>query len=685
MSLFSPMQNDDNSLYYDSDYADNSTIGAPPIAKLSYKYRHLFAHLYKLIYVVIFLLGVLLGTSLNNLPTTNTNDSQDNTPSSHSQKQITSNPPPSSSRYDYIITGSGPSGIILAHYLSSSFPQKKILLLESGTASSASVIPSQSWLPNVHVSILDVPLLWSYVATSSKYLWNIPNARVGRTVGGSGMHNAMMYVRGRPIDFENWPEGWEWSEILKTYKSIETYVSKFKIMDYRGKSGPVITSKPEIADAVGQNWIESCRASGIRIDENGFNDPSAEGRTGCGLYDFNIHNGTRASVAKSFLSENLPSNLHVLTGSTVTRVIFDSKNTATAVEYVNGGDVNVVMLKQGKGDGEGLGSDFRGDVERGVILTAGAIMTPQILRNSGVWEEGDVMKLKGVGKNLQDHPVIGLIYEIDSLNEASAYTISTQLKEFGDMINGQGKDVDYGVLGGPGLSSGGFFKSPYAKENEDSDVQVTVFPRVTEPHVTSFMKNDTAAQPKAKSLITIALLRPDMRSRVVPSPFNSSEAAKEFPLPTINAGSLSDRDVEILKWGLEHVREILSSPPISKVIGNEYSPNKHGDQLKSWIRANVLPNSHWVGSTKMGKRDAVTGEYDDDVVVDERLNVIGVKGLMVADAGIIPNVPNGNVHSTVCVVGRRAGEFIVGEGGGGKRKSKSGSGGRVVTNDNNNA
>lgn len=87
----------------------------------------------------------------------------------------------------------------------------------------------------------------------------------------------------------------------------------------------------------------------------------------------------------------------------------------------------------------------------------------------------------------------------------------------------------------------------------------------------------------------------------------------------------------------------------------------------------------------MGKRDAVTGEYDDDVVVDERLNVIGVKGLMVADAGIIPNVPNGNVHSTVCVVGRRAGEFIVGEGGGGKRKSKSGSGGRVVTNDNNNA
>lgn len=167
------------------------------------------------------------------------------------------------------------------------------------------------------------------------------------------MHNAMMYVRGRPIDFENWPEGWEWSEILKTYKSIETYVSKFKIMDYRGKSGPVITSKPEIADAVGQNWIESCRASGIRIDENGFNDPSAEGRTGCGLYDFNIHNGTRASVAKSFLSEDLPSNLHVLTGSTVTRVIFDSKNTATAVEYVNGGDVNVVMLKQGKGDGEG--------------------------------------------------------------------------------------------------------------------------------------------------------------------------------------------------------------------------------------------------------------------------------------------------------------------------------------------
>ncbi|GMH98175.1 hypothetical protein TrVE_jg1203 [Triparma verrucosa] len=478
------------------------------------------------------------------------------------------------------------------------------------------------------------------------------------------MHNAMLYVRGRERDFKGW--GWRWEDVLEGYKRIERYVGGEE-RGWRGREGEVVGSKAEYVDAVGGMFVESCRAKGLRIDEDGFNDPGEEGRTGCGVYDFNVFNGTRQSVARAVLGEKRRRNLHVVSGSEVRRVLFSKekgKQSVRGVEFINGGEVHVSLLKSGKGDGEGLGTEDSDDMERGVILTAGAIMTPQIMANSGLWEHGDVAKLKGVGKNLQDHPVVGLIYEIDELNEPSVYTISTQLKEYGDKLKNResAKNEDFGVLGTPGLSSGGFFKSPYSGEAEDSDIQVTVFPRVTEPHITSFMKNKTNPLEKPKALFTVALLRPDMRSKVVPGPFNSSSASKkDFPLPTIEVDvPLSERDVNILKWGIEHVREILKAPPISTVLGDEYSPNKNGDELRKWIKANHLPNSHWVGSTKMGQPNA-SGNYDEYAVVDEKLRVLGVKGLMIADAGIMPNVPNGNVHSTVCVVGRRAGEFIVGK------------------------
>lgn len=628
----------------------------------------------------------------------------------------------SQAEYEYILAGGGPAGILvaskLADYLMTAFPlaPPKVLLLESGTDTQSSVDANirqkQSGLSSKNddfrLNKFDMPLLWSGVASSrdndEEHHWPIKKTLLARALGGCGLHNAMIYIRSLPNDFERWNlKGWTWDDVLPHYKGLEQFVggvgsspsfwNESRVhKPWRGHNGPIVTAPADPSiDGIAPLFVESAVNSGVPLAAEGFNDPDASKRVGVGYYEFNIRNGVRDSVAQAMLGKadgrRIPSNLEVRTGATVTRIIIETLTNGTpeavAVEYFtnNSTGYQKAILTNG---GE-------------AILSAGAIMTPQLLANSGIGlgEHGKVANLSGVGKNVQDHPVIALGFELNANLAGKAPSMFTLASEFQNYFSSvehlrqakqeaNDKELNQwasllGPIGTAGFSAGAFLKSPWA-QYESPDIQLTVFPRVVEPHVIRHDEVDADNDPylleSRTMLVTVALLQPEGRYEIQTpkSIFGSTITADSeidtgnvafgesfgFRLPTLHlpentTSHLTDMDVKRLSWGMEKVRQILSFDPLKNLTQGELYPGSDvvGSELRNYIRANHLTNSHWVGSTKMGSAN------DPMAVVDERLRVRGVESLRVVDAGVIPHIPNGNTHSTVCVVASRAAEMII--------------------------
>lgn len=241
-----------------------------------------------------------------------------------------------------------------------------------------------------------------------------------------------------------------------------------------------------------------------------------------------------------------------------------------------------------------------------------------------------------------------------------------------------------GTIGTSGFSAGAFLRSPWAV-GPSPDLQLTVFPRVVEPHVidrTHEIYKERAAGgdsveipiESSAMLVTVALLKPEARYEVKTSSVenrnliptsgvltdkNNNFWGINFTLPSVQlppnrTSYLSDLDIKRLAWGVEEVRRIRSFAPLSLKTEEEMYPGSKivEELLDNHVKVEHLTNSHWSGSTKMGSAN------DPTAVVDERLRVIGVENLRVADAGVMPRVPNGNTHSTVCVLASRAADLI---------------------------
>ena len=597
--------------------------------------------------------------------------------------------------YEYIVVGGGPSGILAAYKLARLLPGK-VLLLESGTASQSSVLSSLNHeVENtLRLNKFDIPLLWSGVASNkqqghidpaSSHQWPMTTMLLSRALGGGGLINAMIYVRSLPQDFERWNiPGWTWDVLLPHYTSLETYddshyetPSVYKNQNVsadRGRNGPISTVPAGQFDAVAPLFVESLVASGWPLAARGFNVP--EKRVGGGFYDFNVRNGVRHSVAEALLGgwnshTEVPHNLDIVTGATVQRVLFKGTQ-AVGVEYRKGGTTFQALLRNHLGE---------------VILACGAIMTPQLLANSGISDGGEVSDLPGVGKNLQDHPAVGLAFELASEiagETNSVYTVASQMEDYfvsveilknmetSRRISMKTRDEAFTTMGAfatSGFSAGAFLTSPWANETVP-DIQLTVFPRVEEPHIIR-KELEIGVMPRTSMLVTVALLDPQARYEIIPyqdgapvdpervvmGPEDDNPFADWFPLPSValppgRSTYLTMHDARRIAWGVSEVRRILAHPPLSKQIGREVYPGASvlGAALDNYIYANHLPNAHWVGSARMGN--------DTMAVVDQHLRVYGTEGLRIVDASIMPNVPNGNTHSTVCVIASRAADLI---------------------------
>ncbi len=631
--------------------------------------------------------------------------------------------------YDFIVIGGGPSGSVITKQLHDN--GAKVLLLEAGFATQYDLGGKDYF--GGPVTRFDIPFLWSSVSHFPQYHWkgfNFHGVLVAKGLGGCGIHNAMIYIRAVANDIYKWNiHTISWSLLFKKYLSLEKYdnsdISKDggDIPYYHGTKGPLTTSPPSYIDQVAPEFISSAVHAGLKFVDD-FNNPDS--REGVGFYHFNIKDGIRDSAAREMLGPLLASDsasigntydtsnkVQIEVGATVRRImlnpthhdIYQPSNSSSSsyssndeyrssvptsaptvspalykaigVEYEQDGVIKYAYLNGVININQK--SIFESD--RSVILTAGAIMTPKILMNSGIGPSDVLHKnnievklpIKNVGKHLQDHPAVGVTVLLDSdiaASYPSAYTLSNQWSEYIDSIASKNSNNYFGMLGSTGVSAGGFLTSPYATDNQP-DIQLTVFPTVSEPHLTQTPWNTNATDPKVllannQMLITVALLYPEGRLAVelnTTDPLNAvpiiSYGTPEYhrgrPGEPENDEYLTNNDVKRLVWGIEMVRKIVATPPLSQLTRSEMSPglDKDSNMLREWVRNNYYPNSHWAGTARMG--------YGDDDVVDDEMKVKRVKGLRIADASIMPSIPSGNIHTTVVALASLCADFIMDE------------------------
>ncbi|TDH72372.1 hypothetical protein CCR75_003400 [Bremia lactucae] len=461
--------------------------------------------------------------------------------------------------FDTIIVGGGPAGSVVAKVLSDD-PWRRVLLIEAGKASQTQLggkmaIPSP--LNTQKLTPFDVPYYWTNVANTPSLHWAYPDVNIAKALGGCGIHNAMLYIRALPSDLERWNmKNWTWEKALSIYMAIEDFDGPNS--SFHGVGGSVRTSPPALASDGSKEFIEACTEVGIPRTMD-FNGPN--GRFGVGYYHFNTRNGVRDSAAKTFLGPILNSktfkskrdNFQLMLDTTVTKIGINNENVTQGVEvrFFDGTTQLIRLAKHGE-----------------VILTAGAINTPKILMLSGLGNHATLRNaglqtkkhLPRVGMNLQDHPVVGMVFEYKAGRNVDLKAhLASYLKATNDKSS---NTSSYGLFGSVGISAGAFLIPPGATQPE---IQLTLFPQKSEPH----MSNSAGLDHMAEALITIALLRPLARNRVVllrdedDSVDDNDSDDHLIPrvvseVPDFEPEHLRPGDIWKITWGIRVVREIAA-------------------------------------------------------------------------------------------------------------------------------
>jgi len=309
------------------------------------------------------------------------------------------------SDYDYIIVGAGSAGCVLANRLSKD-PLNRVLLLEAGGSDRRFYIQMPiGYGKTFHQKAVN----WMYMTEPSADAGNRPSYWPrGKVLGGSSSINAMVYVRGNPKDFDDWHEagnpGWSFDELLPYFKRMETWQHGGD--DYRGGDGPLkVSDVSSQLHPLCKNFISAAKEIGFSFNK----DMNGASQEGVGNYQITTHNGQRVSTSRAYLRPVMSrKNLTVIMNAHVTRILFEGKR-ASGVEYKKSGNFNQVNAKQE------------------VVLSSGAVNSPQLLQLSGVGPESVLKEANvsvvhhspAVGKNLQDHLGVSYFYKskVRTLND----------------------------------------------------------------------------------------------------------------------------------------------------------------------------------------------------------------------------------------------------------------------------
>jgi choline dehydrogenase len=528
--------------------------------------------------------------------------------------------------FDFIIAGGGSAGCVLANRLSED-PKNHVCLLEAGISDRSALIH----IPLGILFLIDHKVLnWRYFtanqANASNRQIRIPR---GRTLGGSSSINGMVYMRGHPLDYDEWAgaagcEGWSYREILPYFKKAENN-ERFGGTTYHGTGGPLNVSDLKKRNKLVDILLEATDSLQILRRDN-FNDDDQEG---FGFRQATIKNGRRYSAAKAYLdpARNRP-NLTIITEAIADKVILEDGR-AVGIQIIQGGARKIIRAK------------------REVIISCGAIVSPAVLMRSGIGDPAELAKhgitvtnaLPAVGKNLQDHVAVTTVVKSPSMK---SYGISVRAVPR-LLWNG----IDYllnrtGMLSSNVSEAGGFIRSKPGLDRPD--VQYGFFPALR----ASSGRNLSYGHGYS---INTALMRPKSRGTVT---LKNAEATSN---PIIDPRFLSEQeDLDIMVWGVKYARRILNSQAFDRVRGEEMKPGKDvqtDEQIAQFIRDNCATVYHPVATCSMGP--------GNDAVVDNQLRVKGVTGLRVVDASIMPLLIGGNTNAPTIMIAEKAADMILGK------------------------
>ena len=530
-------------------------------------------------------------------------------------------------RYDYIIIGAGSAGCVLANRLTQD-PNCKVLLLEAGGKDNSILVKMPA----------GVGSLISEKGTYNWGFWTEPEPHLegrklwwprGKGWGGSSSINGMIYIRGHARDYDQWRQmglsGWSYADVLPYFKRSETFEGGGDA--YHGSGGPLYVSKASSPSEIYASFLKAGGEAGYKqtSDFNGFQ------QEGFGPYQLTIKDGKRWSASFAYLHPALQRpNLTCVVDARTSRIVIE-KGKAVGVEYIVGKNRE---KKTAYADAE-------------VLLSAGAVQSPQILQLSGIGDPDDLRAagvpvthaLKGVGKNLQDHLDVILSWETPNTKSAYAYNkgINTLLTGMNYMLRGQG----------PGrqnfLEAGAFLKS--RQDLDRPDLQLHCVMAIMQNHGKDPVEKDGFS-------IHVCQLRPESRGQV------GLRSADPFDDPTILANYLAaDEDRRALREGVKMTRELAGTASLKAICGNEHSPGRAlttDADIDAWIRQTAETIYHPVGTCRMG----VAGDLN--AVVDDKLKVFGLAGLRVVDASVMPTLVSGNTNAPTIMVAEKAADMILG-------------------------
>ena len=531
--------------------------------------------------------------------------------------------------FDYVIVGAGSAGCTLAYRLTED-PALRVLVLEAG-----------GWDRDFW---LHIPLAWGRNVLHRRKDWmyssqpepgtvnrSIPVNR-GKVIGGSSSINGLAYVRGHRGDYDRWASGgldrWSYAHVLPYFRHAESWEGGASA--YRGGDGPLSTIFPKSDDPINGAIIEAGKLAGFPFTED-YNGAQQEGF--CHSQS-TIRNGRRCSAAVAYLHPALArgKNLTVEVEAQVSRVLFEGIR-AVGVEYQQGGETKIARAG------------------REVILSGGAINSPQLLMLSGI---GDAEELKRhgiavklhqphIGKNLQDHmgaSVDAIRTMPGPLQKALRLDrIALHLARAHFFGHGPAATVMNNVQA--------YLKTDPSEKMPDLQFLFRVAPLDAGPYLPPFKPafldgygvRAVVLRPESRGKLSLASADPRAPIRIEPNFFSR------------------DKDLKVIRDGIRMAREVLAQSPLTRFGGVESAPGsgKASDaDLTAYIRATATTVYHPLGTCKMG------GERDETAVVDPELKLRGIEGLRVVDASVMPDLVGGNINAPVIMVAEKAADMIRG-------------------------